>query len=66
MTAKLLLYIYFLAYMYNFITIHLFTGPAAFRPRVNATLVYGSSVEHGRPVLQGLLAVDIIAKEVVS
>ena len=52
--------------MYNFITIHLFTGPAAFRPRVNATLVYGSSVEHGRPVLQGLLAVDIIAKEVVS
>ncbi|KAG2583132.1 hypothetical protein PVAP13_6KG215706 [Panicum virgatum] len=39
------------------------SSPAAFRPRVNATLVYGSSVEHGRPVLQGLLAVDIIAKE---
>ncbi|KAG2583141.1 hypothetical protein PVAP13_6KG215706 [Panicum virgatum] len=42
------------------------SSPAAFRPRVNATLVYGSSVEHGRPVLQGLLAVDIIAKEVLG
>ncbi|GJN03279.1 hypothetical protein PR202_ga20707 [Eleusine coracana subsp. coracana] len=40
-------------------------GPAAFRPRVHATSVYSSSVELGRPVLQGLLAVDIIAKEVV-
>ncbi|KAG2578127.1 hypothetical protein PVAP13_6NG187000 [Panicum virgatum] len=42
------------------------SSPAAFRPRVNATSVYGSSVEHGRPVLQGLLAVDIIAKEVLG
>lgn len=40
-------------------------GPAAFRPRVNATSVYSSLVENGRPVLQGLLAVDIIAKEVM-
>jgi exocyst complex component 4 len=42
------------------------SSPAAFRPRVNATSVYGLSVEHGRPVLQGLLAVDIIAKEVLG
>jgi hypothetical protein len=41
------------------------SGTAAFRPRVHATSVYSSSVELGRPVLQGLLAVDIIAKEVV-
>ncbi|TVU06661.1 hypothetical protein EJB05_49885 [Eragrostis curvula] len=41
-------------------------GPAAFRPRVHATSVYSSSVELGRPVLQGLLAVDIIAKEVLG
>jgi hypothetical protein len=55
----------FLTYLYNFITLHLLIGPAAFRPRVHATSVYSSSVELGRPVLQGLLAVDIIAKEVV-
>lgn len=56
----------FLTYLYNFITLHLLIGPAAFRPRVHATSAYSSSVELGRPVLQGLLAVDIIAKEVVS
>ncbi|XP_047075519.1 exocyst complex component SEC8 isoform X3 [Lolium rigidum] len=42
------------------------SSPAAFRPRVNATSVYSSVVENGRPVLQGLLAVDIIAKEVLG
>ncbi|WVZ82361.1 hypothetical protein U9M48_029628 [Paspalum notatum var. saurae] len=42
------------------------SSPAAFRPRVHATSVYSPSVEHGRPVLQGLLAVDIIAKEVLG
>ncbi|XP_062191823.1 exocyst complex component SEC8-like isoform X2 [Phragmites australis] len=42
------------------------SSPAAFRPRVHATSVYSSSVELGRPVLQGLLAVDIIAKEVLG
>ncbi|CAL5002758.1 unnamed protein product [Urochloa decumbens] len=42
------------------------SSPAAFRPRVHATSVYDSSVELGRPVLQGLLAVDIIAKEVLG
>lgn len=42
------------------------SSPAAFRPRVHASTVYSSSVEHGRPVLQGLLAVDIIAKEVLG
>lgn len=43
---------------------HPLAGPAAFRPRVHATSVYSPLVENGRPVLQGLLAVDIIAKEV--
>ncbi|KAL6644216.1 hypothetical protein ACP70R_015824 [Stipagrostis hirtigluma subsp. patula] len=42
------------------------SSPAAFRPRVHATSAYSSSVELGRPVLQGLLAVDIIAKEVLG
>ncbi|KAJ1258183.1 hypothetical protein BS78_10G055500 [Paspalum vaginatum] len=42
------------------------SSPAAFRPRVHATSVYSPLVEHGRPVLQGLLAVDIIAKEVLG
>ncbi|CAL5011759.1 unnamed protein product [Urochloa decumbens] len=42
------------------------SSPAAFRPRVHATSVYDSLVELGRPVLQGLLAVDIIAKEVLG
>jgi hypothetical protein len=65
MTAKNIITC-FLIYLYNFITLHPLIGPAAFRPRVNATLAYSSSVELGRPVLQGLLAVDIIAKEVAS
>jgi hypothetical protein len=54
------------SYLNKFITMHLLIGPAAFRPRVHATSAYSSSVELGRPVLQGLLAIDIIAKEVVS
>ncbi|KAJ0979864.1 hypothetical protein J5N97_015338 [Dioscorea zingiberensis] len=41
------------------------SSPAAFRPRVNATSVYNSSVEKGRPVLQGLLATDFLVKEVL-
>lgn len=41
-------------------------SPAAFRPRALATTVYTSSVEEGRPVLQGLLATDYLAKEVLS
>lgn len=40
-------------------------SPAAFRPRAHA-IVYNPSVEHGRPVLQGLLAIDYLAKEVLS
>uniref|UniRef100_A0A0D9WFC0 Exocyst complex component Sec8 n=1 Tax=Leersia perrieri TaxID=77586 RepID=A0A0D9WFC0_9ORYZ len=42
------------------------SSPAAFRPRVHATSVYSPLVENGRPVLQGLLAVDIISKEVLG
>ncbi|KAL5223116.1 hypothetical protein ABZP36_027829 [Zizania latifolia] len=42
------------------------SSPAAFRPRVHATSIYSPLVENGRPVLQGLLAVDIIAKEVLG
>ncbi|KAK1299817.1 putative exocyst complex component 4 [Acorus calamus] len=39
--------------------------PAAFRPRAHAASVYSPSIEKGRPVLQGLLAIDFLAKEAV-
>ncbi|KAH9322495.1 hypothetical protein KI387_017134, partial [Taxus chinensis] len=41
-------------------------SPAAFRPRAHAGAAYASSVEEGRPVLQGLLAIDHLAKEVLG
>lgn len=41
-----------------------FIGPAAFRPRAHASASYTPSIEKGRPVLQGLLAIDFLAKEV--
>ncbi|KAL8145847.1 hypothetical protein AgCh_003846 [Apium graveolens] len=40
------------------------SSPAAFRPRAHTAQSYTSSVEKGRPVLQGLLAIDFLAKEV--
>ncbi|XP_051130784.1 exocyst complex component SEC8 isoform X2 [Andrographis paniculata] len=40
------------------------SSPAAFRPRASAAASYTPSVEKGRPVLQGLLAIDFLAKEV--
>ncbi|XP_074280068.1 exocyst complex component SEC8-like [Silene latifolia] len=40
------------------------SSPAAFRPRAHAAARYTHSVENGRPVLQGLLAIDLLAKEV--
>jgi len=39
-------------------------GPAAFRPRAHVVTTYTSSIEKGRPVLQGLLAIDYLTKEV--
>ncbi|CAK9313414.1 unnamed protein product [Citrullus colocynthis] len=39
------------------------TGPAAFRPRAHTAAIYNSSVERGRPVLQGLLAIDFLERE---
>ncbi|XP_020575314.1 exocyst complex component SEC8 [Phalaenopsis equestris] len=42
------------------------SSPAAFRPRAHATVMYSPLVEQGRPVLQGLLAIDYLAKEVLS
>ncbi|KAJ6795668.1 exocyst complex component SEC8 isoform X1 [Iris pallida] len=42
------------------------SSPAAFRPRAHAVSVYSPSVEKGRPVLQGLLATDFLAKEVLG
>ncbi|CAN1785569.1 Exocyst complex component SEC8 [Linum perenne] len=69
-----------LAFMENFIKDHFLptmfvdyrkavqqaiSSPAAFRPRAAAAAVYTPSVEKGRPVLQGLLAIDLLAKEVV-
>ncbi|KAK1300133.1 putative exocyst complex component 4 [Acorus calamus] len=41
------------------------SSPAAFRPRAHAASVYSPSIEKGRPVLQGLLAIDFLAKEVL-
>ncbi|XP_031117982.1 exocyst complex component SEC8-like isoform X2 [Ipomoea triloba] len=40
-------------------------SPAAFRPRAQATS-YISSIEKGRPVLQGLLAICFLAEEVLG
>ena len=40
-----------------------FAGAAAFRPRAHTT-TYTPTVEKGRPILQGLLAIDLLAKEV--
>lgn len=42
----------------------IFIGPAAFRPRAHTAQSYTPSIEKGRPVLQGLLAIDFLAKEV--
>ncbi|XP_031105855.1 exocyst complex component SEC8 [Ipomoea triloba] len=41
-------------------------SPAAFRPRAQAATSYSSSIGKGRPVLQGLLAIDFLAKEVLG
>ncbi|KAA0036497.1 exocyst complex component SEC8 [Cucumis melo var. makuwa] len=42
------------------------SSPAAFRPRAHAAAIYNSSVERGRPVLQGLLAIDFLEREVIG
>ncbi|GAB2293068.1 exocyst subunit [Dionaea muscipula] len=42
------------------------SSPAAFRPRAIAAASYTPYVGKGRPVLQGLLAVDLLAKEVLG
>ncbi|KAL2555543.1 Exocyst complex component SEC8 [Forsythia ovata] len=42
------------------------SSPAAFRPRAYAAASYTPSIEKGRPVLQGLLAIDLLAKEVLG
>ncbi|XP_019160771.1 PREDICTED: exocyst complex component SEC8-like [Ipomoea nil] len=41
-------------------------SPATFRPRAQAATSFSSSIEKGRPVLQGLLAIDFLAKEVLG
>lgn len=40
------------------------SSPAAFRPRAHVSSSYTSSIDKGRPVLQGILAIDFLAKEV--
>ncbi|KAF6140232.1 hypothetical protein GIB67_000280 [Kingdonia uniflora] len=40
--------------------------PAAFRPRAHTGSTYNPLIEKGRPVLQGLLAIDFLAKEVLG
>ncbi|XP_039071941.1 exocyst complex component SEC8-like [Hibiscus syriacus] len=42
------------------------SSPAAFRPRAHPGVSYNSSIEKGRPVLQGLQAIDSLAKEVLG
>ncbi|XP_042031641.1 exocyst complex component SEC8-like isoform X1 [Salvia splendens] len=42
------------------------SSPAAFRPRANVAVSYTPSIGKGRPVLQGLLAIDCLAKEVLG
>lgn len=42
------------------------SSPAAFRPRSHNASSYNPSIEQGRPVLQGLLAIDFLAKEVLG
>ncbi|KAK6933420.1 Exocyst complex component Sec8, N-terminal [Dillenia turbinata] len=42
------------------------SSQAAFRPRAHVAATYTPSIEKGRPVLQGLLAVDLLAKEVLG
>ncbi|KAJ6323004.1 hypothetical protein OIU77_012768 [Salix suchowensis] len=42
------------------------SSPAAFRPRAHTVALYTPSIEKGRPVLQGLLAIDFLAKEVLG
>ncbi|KAK8677317.1 hypothetical protein V6N13_142862 [Hibiscus sabdariffa] len=42
------------------------SSPAAFRPRAHPNVSYNSSIEKGRPVLQGLQAIDFLAKEVLG
>ncbi|XP_057531492.1 exocyst complex component SEC8 [Amaranthus tricolor] len=42
------------------------SSPAAFRPRAHAAASYTPSVEKGRPILQGLLAIDLLMKEVLG
>lgn len=42
------------------------SSPAAFRPRAHTAAIYNSSVERGRPVLQGLLAIDFLEREVIG
>ncbi|CAH8339587.1 unnamed protein product [Eruca vesicaria subsp. sativa] len=41
------------------------SSAAAFRPRAHST-TYTPTVEKGRPILQGLLAIDLLAKEVLG
>lgn len=42
------------------------SSPAAFRPRAHTATTYTPLIEKGRPVLQGLLAIDFLAKEVLG
>ncbi|KAJ8627792.1 hypothetical protein MRB53_021099 [Persea americana] len=42
------------------------SSPAAFRPRAHPNPTYTPLIENGRPVLQGLLAIDFLAKEVLG
>ncbi|KAK7292470.1 hypothetical protein RIF29_08251 [Crotalaria pallida] len=42
------------------------SSPAAFRPRAHVVTAYTPSIENGRPILQGLLAIDYLTTEVLG
>jgi hypothetical protein len=51
-------------FVLRFVLLYKLLGPAAFRPRAHVVTTYTPSIEKGRPVLQGLLAIDYLTKEV--
>ncbi|KAH7533374.1 hypothetical protein FEM48_Zijuj04G0124000 [Ziziphus jujuba var. spinosa] len=51
---------------YNSTLLTTLNSPAAFRPRAHTAATYTPSIEKGRPVLQGLLAIDFLAKEALT
>ncbi|KAG5574754.1 hypothetical protein H5410_054888 [Solanum commersonii] len=52
--------------LHSMLANEIYRSPAAFRPRAHAVTSYTPLIEKGRPILQGLLAIDFLAKEVLG